>query len=379
MGAHGRARRPEVGRAAGRPPRSSAPTPSRAGRRVARLGGGHRARDAVRAADRHRPHGPVRPDRPGALARAVHPPALVEGEWRGRHEFLDANRALVEEVEALEHRSRRRDILVDDEALFAFYAARVPDDVVSAAHFDRWWRDARREDPARLTFTRELLMDAAAAEAMDPRDWPETWKQGDLELRLSYRFEPGASRRRRHRPRAAGGARRSAARSLRVARARAARGAGHDAAALAAQGAAAAAGAGAGDRRGGAGGRCGRAGGRCSRTWPSRSSACAACGAGRRVRPRPAAAAPARDVPWSRTASAACSRPASTLARVREAGAPAAARRADGGVGAAGAARRAVMGFGTLPQTVTLPGTGVGRDRLPGAGRRGRDRRRAGA
>jgi ATP-dependent helicase HrpA len=119
--------------------------------------------------------------------------ALVEGEWRGRHDFLDANRALVEEVEALEHRSRRRDILVDDEALVAFYAARIPADVVSAAHFDRWWRDARSDDPDRLTFTRELLMDAAAAAEMDPRDWPETWRQGDLELRLSYRFDPGAA------------------------------------------------------------------------------------------------------------------------------------------------------------------------------------------
>ncbi len=119
--------------------------------------------------------------------------ALVEGEWRGRHDFLDANRALVEEVEALEHRSRRRDILVDDESLVAFYAARIPAEVVSAAHFDRWWRDARRDDPDRLTFTRELLMDAAAAAEMDPRDWPETWRQGDLELRLSYRFDPGAA------------------------------------------------------------------------------------------------------------------------------------------------------------------------------------------
>src|SRR4029453_539746 len=115
---------------------------------------------------------------------------LVEGEWRGRHQFLDANRALVEEVEALEHRARRRDSLVDDaalyafydarggrggilvhdEALSAFYAERVPADVVSAAHFDRWWKDARREDPDRLSFTRELLMDHAAAAAVGPRD-----------------------------------------------------------------------------------------------------------------------------------------------------------------------------------------------------------------
>jgi ATP-dependent RNA helicase HrpA len=115
--------------------------------------------------------------------------ALVEGEWESRHEFLAENRRLVEEVEALEHRTRRRDILVDDEALFGWYAERIPDDVVSAAHFDRWWRDARREDPARLTFPRELLVRGTVE---DPRAWPETWKQGDLELALSYRFEPGA-------------------------------------------------------------------------------------------------------------------------------------------------------------------------------------------
>jgi ATP-dependent helicase HrpA len=115
--------------------------------------------------------------------------ALVEGEWETRHEFLAENRRLVAEVEALEDRARRRDILVDDEALFGFYAERIPDDVVSAAHFDRWWRDARRDEPARLTFPRELLMRGSPD---DPRAWPETWKQGDLELRLSYRFEPGA-------------------------------------------------------------------------------------------------------------------------------------------------------------------------------------------
>jgi ATP-dependent helicase HrpA len=115
--------------------------------------------------------------------------ALVEGDWETRHEFLAQNQRLVAEVEALEDRARRRDILVDDEALFGFYAERIPDDVVSAAHFDRWWRDARRSDPRLLTFPRELLMRGTPD---DPRAWPETWKQGDLELALSYRFEPGA-------------------------------------------------------------------------------------------------------------------------------------------------------------------------------------------
>ncbi|HWK29497.1 MAG TPA: ATP-dependent RNA helicase HrpA [Solirubrobacter sp.] len=115
--------------------------------------------------------------------------ALVEGEWDTRHRFLAANAALVEEVQALEDRARRRDILVDDQTLYDFYAARVPDGVVSGAHFDRWWRDERRVRPDLLTFTRELLINPAAAEDVAGR--PDVWRQGSLELALSYRFEPG--------------------------------------------------------------------------------------------------------------------------------------------------------------------------------------------
>ena len=117
--------------------------------------------------------------------------ALVEGEWDTRHRFFAANAALVEEVEALEDRARRRDILVDDQALYDFYSARIPDAVVSGAHFDRWWRDERRVRPDLLTFTRELLINPAAAEDVAGR--PDVWTQGEEELRLSYRFEPGSA------------------------------------------------------------------------------------------------------------------------------------------------------------------------------------------
>ena len=72
--------------------------------------------------------------------------ALVEGQWRTRHPFFAANQALRAEVEALEERTRRRDLLVDDETVLAFYAARVPDGIVSAAHFDAWWKRARPGD-----------------------------------------------------------------------------------------------------------------------------------------------------------------------------------------------------------------------------------------
>jgi ATP-dependent helicase HrpA len=117
--------------------------------------------------------------------------ALVEGEWDTRHHFFATNQRLVEEVEALEERARRRDILVDDQALYDFYAARVPDHVISGAHFDRWWRDERRVRPDLLTFTRELLINPSAAEDVAGR--PDVWRQGDYELKLSYRFEPGAA------------------------------------------------------------------------------------------------------------------------------------------------------------------------------------------
>ena len=116
--------------------------------------------------------------------------ALVEGDWETRHEFFGANQELLEEVDALERRARRRDIRVSDQVLFDFYDARIPEDVVSGAHFDRWWRDARRATPDLLTFTRELLITPEAEAAGAGR--PDTWKQGDLLLALTYRFEPGA-------------------------------------------------------------------------------------------------------------------------------------------------------------------------------------------
>jgi ATP-dependent helicase HrpA len=117
--------------------------------------------------------------------------ALVEGDWATRHRFVAANAAVLEQLEQLEHRARRRDILAGDEAIFAFYDARIPDDVVSVAHFDRWFKSARRADPDLLSFPRDLLVSEDAADLLDPRARPDEWRQGELTLRLSYRFEPG--------------------------------------------------------------------------------------------------------------------------------------------------------------------------------------------
>ncbi|MGW0878958.1 ATP-dependent RNA helicase HrpA [Streptomyces sp. NPDC002671] len=117
--------------------------------------------------------------------------ALVEGDWRTHHKFYADNRKLLSEVEELEHRARRRNIVVDDETLFDFYDQRVPEHVVSGAHFDSWWKRKRHEQPDFLDFEREMLI-RESAEAVTKADYPDSWRQGQLKFRVTYQFEPGA-------------------------------------------------------------------------------------------------------------------------------------------------------------------------------------------
>lgn len=114
--------------------------------------------------------------------------ALVEGDWQTRHHFFRDNSALRAELEEAEERARRRDLLVGDEEVFRFYAARIPEDVVSARHFDAWWRKQRHKTPDLLTMTRADLLRADDADEL-----PDRWQAGDLALPLTYRFEPGAT------------------------------------------------------------------------------------------------------------------------------------------------------------------------------------------
>ncbi|MGO4149479.1 ATP-dependent RNA helicase HrpA [Vibrio cholerae] len=116
--------------------------------------------------------------------------ALVEGDWETKHAFFKQNRALLAEVEELEHKSRRRDILVDDEELFQFYDQRVGTVVVSGRHFDAWWKTASRKTPDLLSFEKEMLFKGDASHITD-LDYPNFWHQGNLKLKLSYQFEPG--------------------------------------------------------------------------------------------------------------------------------------------------------------------------------------------
>ncbi|SDC97896.1 ATP-dependent RNA helicase HrpA [Rhodococcus tukisamuensis] len=116
--------------------------------------------------------------------------ALVQGEWQTQHKFFHQNRALLDDVEEMETRARRRDILVDDETLFEFYDERVGPEAVSAKHFDTWWKQARRADPDLLTFTAKTVVNADAAGVLGG-DYPNTWRQGDISFPLTYQFEPG--------------------------------------------------------------------------------------------------------------------------------------------------------------------------------------------
>ncbi|PKH37497.1 ATP-dependent helicase HrpA [Nocardioides alpinus] len=121
--------------------------------------------------------------------------ALVQGEWDSRHRFLAENARLLEEAEELEHRARRRDIVVDEQTLFDFYDARVGDAVVSGQHFDQWWKRARQERGDLLTFDPSMLTHDTA-DQVRANDFPTQWHDSDeagLTFPISYHFEPGAA------------------------------------------------------------------------------------------------------------------------------------------------------------------------------------------
>jgi ATP-dependent helicase HrpA len=116
--------------------------------------------------------------------------ALVAGEMETAHPFQEHNRRLIREVEELEHRARRPDVLVDDRALFAFYDKRVPNEVLDRASFDAWYRTASRGEAKLLFLTRADVM-RHGAESVTEELFPRQMKLGETVLPLAYRFEPG--------------------------------------------------------------------------------------------------------------------------------------------------------------------------------------------
>jgi len=116
--------------------------------------------------------------------------ALVEGQWDTRAPFFEHNRKLVEEIQELEHKSRRQDVLVDEERMYAFFDARVPADIHNGAAFDKWRREAERESPRLLFMSRDDLMRHGAEDVTETL-FPETTVVGETPCPLTYRFDPG--------------------------------------------------------------------------------------------------------------------------------------------------------------------------------------------
>ncbi len=129
-----------------------------------------------------------------ALAREIFiRSALVEGDFDSRAPFFAHNRRLVADIERLEHKARRPDILVDDELIHAFYDARIPEHVHDAAGFEAWRKDAERSSPKLLFLSREDLMRHEAA-GITTENFPPSFGLGPNRLALEYHFEPGSAR-----------------------------------------------------------------------------------------------------------------------------------------------------------------------------------------
>ena len=118
---------------------------------------------------------------------------LVDGQWDTKLPFLAANLRMVAKVEELEHKSRRQDVLVDDELIYAYYDAQIPQDVYNGRLMEPWWREQSRSNPKFLHLTREELMRHEAA-GVTTQAFPKTVRLGGVDCAATYLHEPGDSR-----------------------------------------------------------------------------------------------------------------------------------------------------------------------------------------
>ncbi len=130
-----------------------------------------------------------RVDMPGAREIFIRE-ALVGEQWETKLPFLAANHKLIRQVEDLEHKARRQDVLVDDELIYAFYDQQLPADVCSGYSFEHWYRDAIKQNPALLQLTREELMRHEAA-GITTQSFPKTIRLGGVDCAATYLHEPG--------------------------------------------------------------------------------------------------------------------------------------------------------------------------------------------
>lgn len=114
---------------------------------------------------------------------------LVSGDLDCRHAFFRRNMDLLKEIEHVEDKLRRRDLIADDTVLFDFYDKRLPSDIVSVRHFDRWWSEKSKSDPSFLDFSLEMVV-KDGFNTIKEDAFPEFWNTGDFKLPLSYVFDP---------------------------------------------------------------------------------------------------------------------------------------------------------------------------------------------
>jgi len=119
--------------------------------------------------------------------------ALVEGDYETRAPFFAHNQRLLREIENLEHKSRRQDVLVDEELIYAFYDKLVPADICNGAAFEKWLKDATAQNPKLLYLNRDDLMRHEAA-GVTTDVFPKAMSVAGSEMALSYHFEPGSPR-----------------------------------------------------------------------------------------------------------------------------------------------------------------------------------------
>ncbi|MFL1465557.1 ATP-dependent RNA helicase HrpA [Marinobacter sp. HN1S83] len=119
--------------------------------------------------------------------------ALVEGDYRSRAPFIERNRALLDTVENLEKKTRRRDLLVDDEALVAFYDQRLPEDIVSGRHFETWWKGLSADELKNMELTEQDILQRPVDEQADSL-YPDYLEWEGVQYPLSYEFEPTSER-----------------------------------------------------------------------------------------------------------------------------------------------------------------------------------------